>query len=81
MCDPDGEYIQYVVYGEEPLRKLISEGFNPCIIKIMYEFLNIQIAEGVQFPCPIPTHPERLNDIGMMRMRVCMSFTAQSIPC
>ena len=26
--------------------------------------------EGVTFPCPVPTHPERLNDIGMLRMQV-----------
>jgi len=25
---------------------------------------------GIKFPCPVPTHPERLNDIGMLRMQV-----------
>ena len=23
---------------------------------------------GISFPCPIPAHPERLNDVGMLRM-------------
>ena len=27
--------------------------------------------DGVRFPCPIPLHPEKLNDIGILRMRVC----------
>jgi hypothetical protein len=26
--------------------------------------------EGVTFPCPVPQHPERLNDVGMLRMQV-----------
>ena len=27
-------------------------------------------SEGIKFPCPIPTHPERLNDLGNLRMQV-----------
>ena len=30
--------------------------------------------EGIRFPCPVPSHPERLNDIGMLRMQVNMKF-------
>jgi len=26
--------------------------------------------EGIKFPCPIPENPERLNDVGMLRMQV-----------
>eukprot|EP00051_Salpingoeca_urceolata_P022211 m.356680 g.356680 ORF g.356680 m.356680 type:complete len:1009 (-) comp19932_c3_seq2:259-3285(-) len=26
--------------------------------------------DGIKFPCPVPNHPERLNDIGMIRMQV-----------
>lgn len=29
---------------------------------------------GIKFPCPVPTHPERLNDIGMLRMQVSAKF-------
>ena len=32
---------------------------------------------GIKFPCPVPTHPERLNDIGMLRMQV-NSFPQQN---
>jgi hypothetical protein len=27
-------------------------------------------ADGIRFPFPIPTHPEHLNDVGMLRMQV-----------
>eukprot|EP00047_Mylnosiga_fluctuans_P003537 m.229643 g.229643 ORF g.229643 m.229643 type:complete len:963 (-) comp11932_c0_seq1:191-3079(-) len=30
--------------------------------------------EGLRFPCPIPSHPERLNDVGMLRMQVSVRF-------
>ena len=34
--------------------------------------------EGIVFPCPVPTHPERLNDIGMLRMQVTMQISKKS---
>lgn len=30
---------------------------------------------GVKFPCPIPSHPERLNDMGMLRMLVTLRLS------
>ena len=29
---------------------------------------------GLKFPCPIPENPERLNDVGMLRMQVSVKF-------
>lgn len=30
--------------------------------------------DGLRFPCPIPAHPDRLNDVGMLRMQVTVKF-------
>eukprot|EP00053_Salpingoeca_punica_P017701 m.171163 g.171163 ORF g.171163 m.171163 type:complete len:635 (+) comp17265_c0_seq3:461-2365(+) len=30
--------------------------------------------DGVKFPCPVPVHPEQLNDVGMLRMQIAVRF-------
>ncbi len=69
--DPDGEFIRYIVYGQQALTKFFTQGGIKLANCLVYIYILAIAIEGVQFPCPIPTHPEKLNDIGMLRMRVC----------
>ncbi|EGD79524.1 hypothetical protein PTSG_10094 [Salpingoeca rosetta] len=34
--------------------------------------------DGLKFPCPIPAHPERLNDVGLLRMQVEVKFLVKN---
>ena len=40
------------------------------VVQDQEQLRSLVTKEGVTFPCPVPTHPERLNDIGMLRMQV-----------
>jgi hypothetical protein len=34
----------------------------------------LNTTKGLHFPCPIPAHPDRLNDVGMLRMQITTKF-------
>ncbi len=73
MQDPDGEYLKFVIQDPNVLARFISRGlffFGPIDCSACNGF----ILDGVSFPCPVPAHPERLNDIGMLRMQVVKTF-------
>ena len=65
MTETDGEYIRYTIHGKEQL----DQFFKPrLLVTLIFKCLNE--AEGVKFPCPIPLCPEKMNDIGVLRMQV-----------
>jgi hypothetical protein len=67
MTETDGEYIRYTIHGKEQLDQFFMPG--ACCVVAFLSFSE-KPRDGVKFPCPIPLYPEKLNDIGVLRMQV-----------
>lgn len=69
---------------EKPNKTLVIQDEDGEYIKYVMQgsdsLESFTTENGLQFPCPVPAHPERLNDIGMLRMQVTVKLFRKNSP-
>ncbi|EDQ91646.1 uncharacterized protein MONBRDRAFT_5528 [Monosiga brevicollis MX1] len=83
----DEEYQQLFVSGWQDATMMVRNGIDgitveadesgDCIHYIVHKrslLEQFNSEKGIHFPCPIPASPEKMNDIGMLRMQVSVTF-------
>eukprot|EP00055_Hartaetosiga_balthica_P011035 m.49104 g.49104 ORF g.49104 m.49104 type:complete len:1080 (-) comp7436_c1_seq1:2140-5379(-) len=73
------EWQDSCLYLSESLPEGVMVDVNKDGEFLRYIFSNREMIRNwheipIQFPCPLPQHPERFNNIGMMRMQVNVKF-------